>query len=427
MKTIAEPNSTMHEQEVRVPIQMAMDNTIDVQESREGEIHQTVNNTEMKNSAESDGSKDHTLGEKNEVHKEVPIESVDEDAEEANGNETIEDKSVQKNESTETITADEQTITTEQKKREESEVPNLSHKQNDADVCSEGENADDKTDEKNANNESDPEVIPPTPPKPKSKTQSQTAMKNIDAFDLKLHDISNVSGMESEINMSGLKYDDEGKNIGMKYACNKCPHTFTMISGYNTHLFHVHKIRDVKKYPPWVIFPPRNKSKNNDRQSQKKNKPAATGAKQDKKETEMKDNNTVYSCNDCYKQFSSQKKMRKHYRYCGEFPMDMSPAMNSNLQHGRKKESIAGQGKRSRQMDSDSPVSRRRSSKRLKQDTVHETKEMSLNDALDIMNRHKKKKSTQKKDGRYRRKSDRLEKKRKKKDKENRPSRRRSQ
>ena len=110
----------------------------------------------------------------------------------------------------------------------------------------------------------------------------------------------------------------------------------------------------------------------------------------------MKDNNTVYSWDDCYKQFSSQKKMRKHYRYCGEFPMDMSPAMNSNLQHGRKKERIAGQGKRSRQMDSDSPVSRRRSSKRLKQDTVHETKEMSLNDAMDILNRHKKRKSTKK-------------------------------
>ena len=119
--------------------------------------------------------------------------------------------------------------------------------------------------------------------------------------------------------------------------------------------------------------------------------------------------------------------MRKHYRYCGEFPMDMSPTMNSNLQHGRKKETIAGQGKRSRQMDSDSPVSRRRSSKHLKQDTVHETKEMSLNDALDILNRHKKKKSTQKKNGRHGRKSDRLDKKRKKKDKENRPSRRRSQ
>ena len=246
MKTIAQPDSTMHEQEVRVPVQMAMDNTIDVQESREGEIHQTVNNTEMKNSAESDGSRDHTLGQKNEVHKEVPIESVDEDAEEANGNETMEDNSVQKNESTETITADEQTITTEQKKREESEVPNLSHKQNDADVCSEGENSDDKTGEKNANNESDPEVIPP---KPKSKTQGQTAMKNIDAFDLKLHDISNISGMESEINISGLKYDDEGKNIGVKYACNKCPHTFTTMSGYNTHLFHAHKIQDVKKYP----------------------------------------------------------------------------------------------------------------------------------------------------------------------------------
>ena len=146
-------------------------------------------------------------------------------------------------------------ITTEQKKREESEVPNLLHKPNDADVCSEGDNADDKTDEKNANNELDPEVIPPTPPKPNSKTQSQMAMKNIDKFDLKLHDISNVSGMESEINMSGLKYDDEGKNIGVKYACNKCPYTFTMMSGYNTHLFSCAQDTRCEEISPTGNFP----------------------------------------------------------------------------------------------------------------------------------------------------------------------------
>ena len=141
-----------------------------------------------------------------------------------------------------TITADERRMTTEQNNTRKSEVQNVSEEPNDSDAGSEVGNADDNTVENNAKSESDSEVIPPTPPKPKSKTPSQTALKNIDAFDLKLHDISNVSGMESEINMSGLKYDAEGKNIGVKYACNKCPHTFTMMSGYNTHFFHAHKI-----------------------------------------------------------------------------------------------------------------------------------------------------------------------------------------
>ena len=104
----------------------------------------------------------------------------------------------------------------------------------------------------------------------------------------------------------------------------------------------------MKKYPPWVIFPPRKKSKKNERESKDNKKPASTEEKRNKKDEEMKENNKVYSCDDCYKQFTSQKKMRKHYQYCQGYLMDMPGSMNTNMQCGRKKERSKGEGKRFR-------------------------------------------------------------------------------
>ena len=93
-KTIVEPDSTVNEQDVCAPVSMETDTTSDVQGREGGEICQMVKNIEIENSA----SRDPTLPETNETRpegdKQVLMESVDEHAEEAKENPTIQDDTV---------------------------------------------------------------------------------------------------------------------------------------------------------------------------------------------------------------------------------------------------------------------------------------------------------------------------------------------
>ena len=48
--------------------------------------------------------------------------------------------------------------------------------------------------------------------------------------------------------------DNEDKAVRLiTYGCNKCKYTCYTVTGYETHMFHSHRVRNVDKYPPTVI------------------------------------------------------------------------------------------------------------------------------------------------------------------------------
>ena len=51
-----------------------------------------------------------------------------------------------------------------------------------------------------------------------------------------------------------IQTDDETKDTSIvQYCCNKCQQRLYTADGYETHMFHEHRIRNIEKYPPTII------------------------------------------------------------------------------------------------------------------------------------------------------------------------------
>ena len=51
-----------------------------------------------------------------------------------------------------------------------------------------------------------------------------------------------------------IQTDDKTKDTSIvQYCCNKCQQRLYTPDGYETHMFHVHRIRNIEKYPPTIM------------------------------------------------------------------------------------------------------------------------------------------------------------------------------
>ena len=51
-----------------------------------------------------------------------------------------------------------------------------------------------------------------------------------------------------------IQTDDETKDTSIvQYCCNKCQQRLYTADGYETHMFHAHRIRNIEKYPPTIM------------------------------------------------------------------------------------------------------------------------------------------------------------------------------
>ena len=73
---------------------------------------------------------------------------------------------------------------------------------------------------------------------------------------IKLLNFDNDPQAELDKN-SSIQISTDGENEEPKitlYCCNKCPKRFYMTTGYETHLFLNHKIRNVDKFPATAMY-----------------------------------------------------------------------------------------------------------------------------------------------------------------------------
>ena len=152
---------------------------------------------------------------------------------------------------------------------------------------------------------------------------------------IKLHDISEDSGMEQAFRKSGISFLQTPTARGVKYACNKCTNNFHTIAGYNTHLFGAHKIRDTSNHPPFVILPPDEKVdlKKLDESAKKDVQKDGITEKADTHNNKSNVNNSKDTeesanlhilCQDCKKVFTTCAELRAHYDECGTTISDVN-------------------------------------------------------------------------------------------------------
>ena len=67
-----------------------------------------------------------------------------------------------------------------------------------------------------------------------------------------LKDIKKDVGMDLDCN-SSFTLDTEKEDKLVSYACNKCKYTCFTRQGYETHMFHSHRVCNVENYPPTII------------------------------------------------------------------------------------------------------------------------------------------------------------------------------
>ena len=70
-----------------------------------------------------------------------------------------------------------------------------------------------------------------------------------------LKDLKQDIGTKMNVNESfTVDMDNDDKAIHLlSYGCNKCKYTCYTLTGYETHMFHSHRVRNVDKYPPTLI------------------------------------------------------------------------------------------------------------------------------------------------------------------------------
>ena len=152
---------------------------------------------------------------------------------------------------------------------------------------------------------------------------------------IKLHDISEDSGMEQAFRKSGISFFQTPTTRGVKYACNKWTNNFHTIAGYNTYLFGAHKIRDTSNHPPLVILPPDDKAdlKKLDESAKKDVQKDGITEKADTHNNKSNVNNSEDTeksaslyilCQDCEKVFTTDAELRAHYDECGTTISDVN-------------------------------------------------------------------------------------------------------
>ena len=246
---------------------------------------------------------------------------------------------------------------------------------------------------------------------------------------VKLHDISLEDSFHKELKSSDVGYQSKEQLNSIRYACTKCLYEFCTIKGYNTHLFHAHQIRKVKNHPPFVRFPLGMQSLGKTSESEKnlaKDKSEQEEIQNDKETVNStaanispSSDSTTYNCGDCYKTFPSIEAMRAHYSECDEFKGFNSNCSPARTPRPRNRRTTGGKRQRStnsasrlipkkkpKNITTGTPRRSPRNKGELIANPVEGTPEFTVNDALDILNRHKKPKGN---DDKNLRRSSRIE------------------